>query len=450
MPAAIQTEIGKYRLLRKIATGGMAEVYLAQTSGPAGFQKTLVLKRILPHLAEDANFVQMFLNEARLAALLNHPNIVQIFDLGEADDSHYIAMEYIDGPNLRTLCRKAAEAGKTVPTEHSARIISLACEGLNYAHDFSDNGSPLNLIHRDISPDNILLSRTGAVKVVDFGIAKAANQGHITKTGTLKGKLAYMPPEQLRGKPLDRRADVFALGVVLYEMIAGMKPFDATSEIAAMQAILHDPPTPLDERRPDCPAELVIIVEWALEKDRENRYPDCRAMQRDLEQFLISRRMSVGAYELAQLVIDLVPPTPILVQATPQPGPVSREVERPPPLPRPVRPELPSEVADTVRGNLVRPLPPLGVPVVPPQPATPSVTSGADDEPRPGRPWKRTALVVGGAALALFAGGGFLAFMGPQDLAQPGPEDGQIELPQDILRELDVAPAGPDAQAAEP
>jgi serine/threonine-protein kinase len=305
------TEIDKYRLLRKLATGGMAEVYLAQAAGPAGFQKTLVLKRILPHLAEDQAFVEMFLNEARLAALLNHPNIVQIYDLGEAEGSYFIAMEYVDGPNLRDLSRKASEAGRIVPFEQAAKIIALACEGLGYAHDFSENGQALNLIHRDISPDNILISHAGAVKVVDFGIAKAANQASHTHAGALKGKLGYMSPEQLRGRPLDRRADIFSLGVVLYELLAGMKPFDATSDIAAMKAILHDPPIPLGQQRPDCPAALAVIIERALEKDRESRYPDCRAMQRDLEQFLMARRKAVGAYELALLVTGLGEPRPV-------------------------------------------------------------------------------------------------------------------------------------------
>jgi serine/threonine-protein kinase len=335
-PPPVQTEIGRYRLLRKLATGGMAEVYLAQAAGPAGFQKTLVLKRILPRLAEDSSFVEMFLNEARLAALLNHPNIVQIFDLGEADGSYYIAMEHIDGPNLRALCRRALEAGRIVPFEYAAKVISLACEGLGYAHDFADNGQPLNLIHRDISPDNILISRTGAVKLVDFGIAKAANRGCLTKAGTLKGKLSYMTPEQLRDKPLDRRADIFALGVVLYELIAGTKPFDASSEMATMHAILRDPPTPLKERRPECPAALVAIVDRALEKDRERRYPDCRAMQRDLEQYLISRHKSLGAYELAQLVIDVVPPLPGgAMTPVPTPRPAATPKPKPEPTPKP-------------------------------------------------------------------------------------------------------------------
>ncbi len=312
---------GKFHLVGKLATGGMAEVFLAKVDGPAGFQKTLVLKRILPHLAEDERFVEMFLNEARLAARLNHPNIVTIFELGEEEDSYFIAMEYIDGPNLRTLGRSAARSGRPIPVEHAAKIISLACEGLGFAHDFADDsGQPLNLIHRDVSPDNILLSRAGGVKVVDFGIVKAANQSHLTQTGTIKGKLSYMAPEQARGMPLDRRADIFSLGVVLYELIAGMKPFDSTSEVAALQAILFAPPAPLLEKRPDCPPALSAIIERALQKDREDRYSDCRAMQLDLERFLMECGTPIGAYDLSKLVAELSPSGPPALRTAP-PGP---------------------------------------------------------------------------------------------------------------------------------
>jgi eukaryotic-like serine/threonine-protein kinase len=311
-------QLGKYRIVRKLATGGMAEVYLAQAEGPAGFQKQLVVKRILPHLTQDPSFVEMFLNEARLAAQLEHPNIVQIFELGEAGGSFFIAMEFIDGPNLRRLGRAIKERGQQLPFEYAAKIVALACEGLAFAHDFAPHGKPMNLIHRDISPDNIVLSRNGAVKVLDFGIAKAADQPHITKTGMVKGKLSYMPPEQLRGDELDRRADVFALGIVLYEILAGVRPFDATSDASVVQAILNQAPVPLLQRRPDTPPELIAIIDRALAKDRERRYPSCRAMQLELENFLILRSKYVSASDLASLVEMYLP------RATEQ---------QPPPLP---------------------------------------------------------------------------------------------------------------------
>ncbi|HZH78180.1 MAG TPA: serine/threonine-protein kinase [Archangium sp.] len=299
--------VGKYQLVSKLATGGMAEVYLAKSAGPMGFEKTLVLKRILPHLAEDEQFVEMFLGEAKLAAQLEHPNVVQIFDFGEAEGTYYLAMEYIDGPNLRTLSKRARAAGVALPPAACAKIIASACEGLAYAHDFMDpaTGEPLDLVHRDISPDNILLSRQGAVKVVDFGIAKAANQSHKTQSGVIKGKIAYMPPEQLQARPLDRRVDVYALGVVLYELLTGHKPFDATTDVSMMQAILFEPFVPAVTRRPELPRPLMDILDKALSKVREHRYADCRAFQTDLERFILSAGEPVGAYQLSRLVAQV-------------------------------------------------------------------------------------------------------------------------------------------------
>ncbi|WP_446651800.1 protein kinase domain-containing protein [Archangium violaceum] len=287
----------------------MAEVFLARVEGPMGFEKTLVLKRILPHLAEDPAFVGMFFTEARVAAQLNHPHIVQIFDFGQADGTYYLAMEFIDGPDLRTLSARAVQAGVALPPAFCAKVISAACEGLAFAHDFVDpaSGKHLELIHRDISPDNILLSRQGAVKVVDFGIAKATNQSHKTKTGLIKGKIAYMPVEQLQGQQLDRRADVYALGLVLYELLTGQYPFEATTDVSMMQAILFEPLVPASTRRPDLPQALVDIVDRALAKVREQRYPDCVSFQADLERFILSTGQTVGARDMAQWVERLCP-----------------------------------------------------------------------------------------------------------------------------------------------
>jgi len=297
-------QIGKYQLIHKLATGGMAEVFLAKAAGPMGFEKLCVLKRILPHLASESTFVDMFLTEARLAAQLNHPNIVQIFDFGEADGTYFLAMEYIDGPNLREMIRRASGVSLSLPIAFCARVISAACEGLAFAHDAKDTATNLsmNIVHRDISPDNLLLSRQGAVKVVDFGIAKAAGQSPHTQTGVLKGKLAYMSPEQLRNEPLDRRADVYALGVVLYEMLTGLKPFMATSEAGMVQAVLFELQVPVAQRRPDVPEALQRILAKALAKERERRYPDCASLQADLEEFLLSTGKPMGASQIALLV----------------------------------------------------------------------------------------------------------------------------------------------------
>jgi serine/threonine-protein kinase len=314
-------QLGKYQLIRKLATGGMAEVFLAKAAGPMGFEKTLVVKRILPHLAEDPTFVEMFLGEAKLAAQLNHPNIVQIFDFGEADGEYFLAMEYIDGPNLRVLLKRARAAGMPLPIAPCARLIASACEGLAFAHDFADpaTGEPLGLIHRDISPDNILVSRQGAVKVVDFGIAKAAGQSHKTQNGVIKGKLAYMPPEQVRARPLDRRVDVYALGVVLYELLTKHKPFEASVDASIMKAILQEKVIPAVAYRPDLPEELQRILDKALAKDREQRYPDCLALAADLEEFILSVGKPVTAQQIIQLVAQVAPNTDAPVP-TPQSG----------------------------------------------------------------------------------------------------------------------------------
>ena len=299
--------LGKYQLIRKLATGGMAEVFLAKARGPHGFEKSVVVKRVLPHLAEDPQFIQMFLTEARLAAQLNHPNVVHIFDFGEADGEYYLAMEYIDGPDLRILGSSCEELGISIPLPVAAKIVSLACEGLAYAHDLKDaeSGQPLRIVHRDMSSDNILVARNGSVKVVDFGIAKAVTQVHTTQAGFIKGKIAYMSREQLMNKPLDARTDVYSLGVVLYELVTGTHPYRGDSDVALMQAIIHDPPTPVTAQRADLPFRLRRIIDTAIAKDRDDRYPNCHEMQADLEQFILEGGRLVGSAQMARLVAQV-------------------------------------------------------------------------------------------------------------------------------------------------
>ncbi len=300
-------KIGRYEVIRRLASGGMAEVFLAKVAGPMGFEKTLVLKRILPHLAEEPDFVEMFLSEAKLVAQLNHPNIVQIFDFGEADGAYYLAMEFVDGPNLRVLLKRTGALGALLEPQLCAKMISASCEGLAFAHEFRDpaTGHALGLIHRDISPDNILLSRQGAVKVTDFGIAKAVGYGPRTQSGVVKGKLAYMAPEQLRGQPLDPRADVYSLGVVLYELLTNHKPFDATTDAAIVAAILFEPLIPAIKRRPDLPGAVQRILDRGLAKDRNERYPSCLAFQAELERFIVSLGEPIGALDIARFINQL-------------------------------------------------------------------------------------------------------------------------------------------------
>ena len=279
--------LGKYRLEQKIAIGGMAEIWLARQEGPAGFSKRLVIKRILPNLATDDKFVQMFLDEARVAALLEHPNIVRISDLGQVDDSYFIAMEFIDGPDLDYLIVRTRQLSAHVPSVIAARLVADALNGLDYAHNFAnEEGQPLGLVHRDISPHNVLISSTGVAKVCDFGVAKAATSKHQTQAGAVKGKFAYMSPEQIAAKPLDGRSDVFAMGIVLYELATGSPPFGDQGELMAVTAILTQQPTDPREFVQDFPAPLEQIIQKALAKNRDSRYASAREMQLDLERFI--------------------------------------------------------------------------------------------------------------------------------------------------------------------
>jgi serine/threonine protein kinase len=308
--------LGKYRLLRKLATGGMAEVFLARAQGAMGFQKTVVIKLILPHFSDNPSFIGMFLEEARLAAELNHPNLVQVFDFGQEDGRLFLAMEYINGPNLRTLNQAARSMEGPIAFPLVARLTSLAAEGLHHAHELRDDeGKPRELVHRDISPDNILVSMNGAVKVVDFGIAKATNQSFRTRTGALKGKLAYMPPEQLRRDPLDRRTDIYALGVVLFELVAGTLPYDATSEVSVIRAVMDDQPfEPCRVLRPDTPPALEAIISCCLEKDRERRYSTCRELQGELDRYIQSTGEVVGTNEISALLARVLDNTDVPTQ----------------------------------------------------------------------------------------------------------------------------------------
>ncbi len=278
---------GPYRLLERVAVGGMAEVFRAKRSGVEGFEKVVAVKRILSHLSDNKEFVDMFIDEAKMVAGLTHPNIVQIFDLGKIDRSYYIAMEYVHGRDLRTILRRARERGVPVPLELSAFVVSRLCAALEYAHRKRDEGGqPMLLVHRDVSPQNILLSFEGDVKLTDFGIAKAASKATITDKGALRGKLLYMSPEQAWGKAMDRRSDIFSLGIVFYEMLTGQKPFLGTSEMSILETVRQchvAPPTTLNPRIPE---KMERVAMKALERDPEIRYQDAGEMHRDLERVL--------------------------------------------------------------------------------------------------------------------------------------------------------------------
>lgn len=320
--------LGKYRLLKLLARGGMGEVWLARQEGMKGFSKTVVVKKILEALAQDKAFAEMFVNEARLSALLTHPNIAQVFDLGEDQNGLYLAMEYVHGHSLRLIEQQLHKRGLTMPPELAARICQLALLGLHHAHRaVNDGGQPLNLVHRDVSPDNILVGYDGSVKVTDFGIAKATGSAssHFTQAGMVKGKVAYMPPEQLKAERLDGRTDVYAMGVVLYELLSGKRPFSAHTDTHLMLAIVQDDPKPLSEVITVDPA-LERIVLKALEKRPRDRFPSAAAMAEALGGFVETVRGSMDHAAIHRLLISLFgeasakPPTTSSVDVMPAAG----------------------------------------------------------------------------------------------------------------------------------
>ena len=263
--------LGRYTLTRRLGVGGMAEVFLAQQDGPAGFHKTCVVKRILPHLAEEPRFVDMFQREARLAALLHHTNVVQIYELGEADGSFFISMEFVDGLPLHRLARGSWRANQPLPMEVVCCAIADAALGLAAAHEQCDEqGQPLHLVHRDISPDNLIINREGVTKILDFGVAKST-QGERTATGEIKGKVPFLSPEQVRGDPVDSRSDLYSLGVTAYWLLTGKRPFTAPSDLGIMQAVLAETPRPPRALNPTVPEPLDELVMRLLDKDPARR-----------------------------------------------------------------------------------------------------------------------------------------------------------------------------------
>jgi len=328
-------KFGQYLLTEKIATGGMAEVWKARMRGVEGFQKIVAIKKILPHLSDNQDFIEMFVDEAKLAAQLNHNNIIHIYDLGKIQSSYYIAMEYIDGYDLKTILRRGEERGHTMTVELALFIASKLASALDYAHrkkDFEEK--EMGLVHRDVSPQNVLVSQEGDIKLCDFGIAKAASKASHTQAGALKGKLQYMSPEQAWGRSIDRRSDIFALATVLFEMLTNRKLFTGDNELSILEQVrearVQPPSLYNDEVTPD----IDKIVIKALQKDPANRYQTAGEMARDLDAILYSfkptptsadlaiymHRLSspdADVFEAAQTMID----TPLPVMPAPAPAP---------------------------------------------------------------------------------------------------------------------------------
>ncbi len=289
----------------------MAELYVARATGVHGFQKYVAIKRIHPQWAEDRELMEMFLDEARLAAQLDHPNVVHVHDIGQDDDGPFFAMEYIHGQSVLALLRRLRARDVLLPWDALVALGSAAAAGLHHAHERRGfDGKPLGIIHRDVSPSNILVTHEGVVKVIDFGIAKAASNRHATRTNGLKGKMAYMSPEQCKGEALDRRGDVFSLGVVLYELVTLARAFQGEGDFAVVTQIVHDDLPPPSSRRPEVPAEIDRILLRALARDPAARYDSARALQHALDEFAVDMGLRATPEALVAVMDEHFGPTP--------------------------------------------------------------------------------------------------------------------------------------------
>jgi eukaryotic-like serine/threonine-protein kinase len=293
----------KYRVIRKLAAGGMAEVFIGEAESLQGFTKRVAIKRVLPHLAENQKFLAMFLDEARLSLRFNNANVVQTFDIGRSGTTYFIVMEFVDGTDLKTLCENLRNSGEALPLELALFIIIEACRGLAYAHGMQDrNGEPLHIVHRDVSPPNILLSKQGEVKIVDFGLAKATSQLENTDPGVVKGKFAYLSPEVAFGKSADHRADIFALGIILWELLTGKRLFLGENDYQTVELVRRGYIPSLSELNPKVPPQLEQIVRSALAFESSDRFQGCNDFAEALAGFLFEGGRKVTSFDLQRLV----------------------------------------------------------------------------------------------------------------------------------------------------
>ncbi len=295
-----QAEFGRYRLIRPLGRGGMAEVHLAESVGPMNFRKQVAIKRLLPQYAQNKRYVQMLMDEARIAGSINHPNVVQVIDLGQVDAAHYIAMEFVHGVDLACVLQTLRMQQRPLPLSVALHIARCVGRGLHAAHTLVDaDGHPMRVVHRDVSPHNVLLSMDGEVKLIDFGVAKAETNLTMTRSGVIKGKLQYMSPEQARAEPVDCRADVFSLGMTLYKMLVGRLPFSGTNEFQIYDEILRKKAAPPSLHRPEVPERVDALVLRALRKLADERFQTADEMARVIDRALAALEPGYGAPELA-------------------------------------------------------------------------------------------------------------------------------------------------------
>ncbi|MCP3138525.1 protein kinase [Pyxidicoccus sp. QH1ED-7-1] len=438
---------GQYVLVRKLAEGGMAEIFLAKLLGADNFERNVVIKRMLPHLSNIPDFVEMFREEARLAAKLSHPNIVQIQELGFTEGCYYICMEYLAGEDFSTTLRLAGRRRQYVPFPVVLRVLIDAARGLHFAHEFcNEAGQPLNIVHRDISPSNLYLTYQGQVKVLDFGIAKAESRLVNTRTGVVKGKYMYMAPEQAQGKEVDRRSDVFALGVSLYEALTHVRPFSRENDLAVLNALMQGDFKRPRELRPDLPEELEAIVLKAMAFKPEDRYPSAEAFAEGLEAFLGEHLSASGTAQLGAFLrghfgeerFTERTRIPTLATLTATYGTEGSPVQAP-------GAEGPLNGTDVYGG---RPVPSAEAQArtaaVPPPVRTSPVPSEPASRPA-ARSWRTAALGLAGGLL--LAGVGIVGYVGVQKV-QAHPSIVQDLPPQGAMGQPVAAPGTGEAPAA--
>lgn len=297
----------RYRVLEKIAAGGMAEVYRAESAGLEGFKKTVAIKRVLPHLAGKKQFIGMFLDEARLSAHLSHSNCVQVFDIGVGDDTYFIVMEFVDGSDLKSVIEYCKKRGTTVPIEEAVLICVRICEGLAYAHDAKDaKGRPLHIVHRDMSPPNVLITRNGEVKIVDFGLAKANSQLEKSEPGIIKGKFSYLSPEAATGGTVDVRTDIFAVGIILWEMLAGRRLFMGETDLETVRQVQSARVPSIRQFNPNVPPELEAVMLRGLTRDPRDRFQSARDFGIALNDVMFGFGRAVSSFDISKLIGSVI------------------------------------------------------------------------------------------------------------------------------------------------
>ncbi|MCS6900503.1 MAG: serine/threonine protein kinase [Polyangiaceae bacterium] len=468
--------LDRYELIAELAAGGMATIYLARIGGAGGFQRFVAIKQLHPHLAHEVDFVEMFLDEARLAASIHHPNVVPILEVGESPSGYYLVMEYIEGDtlwNLRNVATDTRPGGK-LPVAVAIRIVHDALLGLHAAHELTDEtGKPLNVVHRDVSPQNILVGVDGTARITDFGVARAATRLSSTRSGEVKGKMAYMAPEQIRGQEIDRRADVFAMGVVLWEVLANRHLFLGPSEVATMHRVLHEPVPDLLTLAPNIPKGLAELVARALDRDPSRRFATALEMAEAIEAATRGVMPLPQPREVAAVVDSLVgqriadrkeaitrwlagsqgqvgstgtwtslPPAVAAQILTPTSSRLPLPAQPPgPPPPRPLPPPVPVRSLST--GSSLSPLLTAPASALPP-PALPSTDLSA---PASAQPHRRLFLLVPGLLLVGLGLGWALTHTNP---AAPASAPAAVSPPPPSATMAPEASASPPAPSPQP